>query len=113
MNNAAIAHKAHEPLSVESAQELFATNCRGALDLSRRMLPLMAPSSRIVMVSTRSAEIARFGSKLRPRVDRASGSDAALNDFVQLYLDHVKDLSESEGAISCCYQKKSWKNDIR
>ena len=44
----------------------------GSLRVTRQILPLLAPKSRVVMVSSRSAEIARFGRDLGEAEDQES-----------------------------------------
>ena len=97
VNNAAIANKAKDAFTARAAKNLIDTNCYGALHMSRRLLPQMAPNGRIVMVSSRSAEMSRFAARLRPSLSAAAHSEEALRALMEQYLGDVRSGRWTEG----------------
>ena len=86
VNNAAIAMKGFDIQVVERTE---AVNFFGTWRVTDRLLPLMQPQGRIVMVSSGGGELDGFSPQLRGRLDPPASKEA-LTALVREFIEHVR-----------------------
>src|SRR5262249_4433752 len=96
VNNAGISMKGFD---ARVARETLATNFFGALEVTRRLLPLLPPGGRIVMVLSGMGELSSLSAELRSAFENPALTENAL---VALMNSFVTDVAEGVHA------KKGW-----
>jgi NAD(P)-dependent dehydrogenase (short-subunit alcohol dehydrogenase family) len=87
VNNAGVAL---DGFNAEVARKTAAVNFFGAADVTRALLPLIAPGGRVVMVSSGVGELDGLDARLRRRFEDPALSEEALAALVQGFVDVVR-----------------------
>ncbi len=101
VNNAGVAL---DGFNAEVAERTLAVNFFGALNLTERLLPLMADHGRVVMVSSGLGVLEGLAPALRQRIDPPASKEAVC-DFVRSFVEDVRaGQHEARGWPSSAYR---------